>query len=123
MSPRELKTPVTRAEEDQLVHRLRSGDRAALTELVRKYQLRLVRQASEVLRDRALAEDVVQETWLVVLENMDRFEGRSSLLTWLTGITLNRAKDLRRKRSRVVPLAGRSEAVERPETPAAAFAS
>jgi RNA polymerase sigma-70 factor (ECF subfamily) len=123
MSPRELKTPVTRPEEARLVERLRAGDRAAQTELVRKYQDRLVRQASEVLRDRALAEDVVQETWLVVLENMGRFEGRSTLLTWLTGITLNRAKDMRRQRSRVVPLGSRSEATERPDTPAAAVAS
>src|SRR5262245_42843975 len=100
MSPRELKTPVTRAEEARLVERLRAGDRAAQTELVLRYQDRLARHASEVLRDRALAEDVVQETWLVVLErNMDGFAGRSSLLTWLTGITLNRAKDVRRKRS------------------------
>jgi RNA polymerase sigma-70 factor (ECF subfamily) len=123
MSPREPKTPITRAEEARLVERLRAGDRAAQTELVLRYQDRLVRQASEVLRDRALAEDVVQETWMVVLESMDRFEGRSSLLTWLTGITLNRAKDVRRKRSRVVPLSSRSEATERHDAPATTFAS
>ena len=123
MSPREPKTPITRAEDASLVERLRAGDRAAQTELVLRYQDRLVRQASEVLRDRALAEDVVQETWLVVLESMDRFEGRSSLLTWLTGITLNRAKDVRRKRSRLVPLSSRSDAAERPDAPATAFAS
>jgi RNA polymerase sigma-70 factor (ECF subfamily) len=113
---------MTRAEETRLVDRLRAGDRAAQTELVLRYQDRLVRQASEVLRDRALAEDVVQETWLVVLENMDGFEGRSSLLTWLTGITLNRAKDVRRKRSRIVPLSPRAEAGERSEAPARALA-
>jgi RNA polymerase sigma-70 factor, ECF subfamily len=123
MSPRELKSPLTRAEEARLVERLRAGDRAAQTELVLRYQDRLVRQASELLRDHALAEDVVQETWLVVLETMGRFEGRSSLSTWLTGITLNRAKDMRRKRSRIVPIASRSESTERPDAPAAAFAS
>jgi len=117
MSPRELKTPLTRAEEARLVERLRAGDRAAQTELVLRYQDRLVRQACELLGDRALAEDVVQETWLVVLENMHRFEGRSNLLTWLTGITLNRAKDVRRKRSRIVPLSSRYEAIERPDGP------
>jgi RNA polymerase sigma-70 factor (ECF subfamily) len=119
MSPRELKTPLTRAEETRLVERLRAGDRAAQTELVLRYQDRLLRQASDVLRDRALAEDVVQEVWLVVLESMDRFEGRSSLLTWLTGITLNRAKDVRRRRSRIVPLSGGSDGIERPDAPAA----
>jgi len=122
MSPRELKTPVTREEEARLVERLRAGDRAAQTELVLRYQDRLVRQACELLGDRALAEDVVQETWLVVLESMHRFEGRSSLLTWLTGITLNRAKDVRRKRSRTVLLSSRPEAIERPDAPATSFA-
>jgi RNA polymerase sigma-70 factor (ECF subfamily) len=123
MSPRELKSPLTRAEEARLVERLRAGDRAAQTELVLRYQDRLVRQASELLRDHALAEDVVQETWLVVLETMGRFEGRSSLSTWLTGITLNRAKDMRRKRSRIVPIARRSDASEPADAPAAALTS
>jgi RNA polymerase sigma-70 factor, ECF subfamily len=123
MSPRELKIPLTRAEETRLVERLRAGDRAAQTELVLRYQDRLVRQASELLRDHALAEDVVQETWLVVLENMDGFEGRSSLSTWLTGITLNRAKDMRRKRSRIVPIPRRSDTSEPLDAPAAALTS
>jgi RNA polymerase sigma-70 factor, ECF subfamily len=118
MSPREPKTPITRTEEARLVERLRAGDRAAQTELVLRYQDRLVRQACELLGDRALAEDVVQETWLVVLESMDRFKGRSSLSTWLTGITLNRAKDVRRRRSRMVPLSSRYEATEHADGPA-----
>lgn len=119
MSRREPKPPLTRAQEDLLVERLLAGDRAAQTEMVLRYQDRLVRQATEVLRDRSLAEDVVQDTWIVVLGSLDRFEHRSSLGTWLTGITLNRAKDERRKRSRILPLSGAREGGERTHLPVA----
>ena len=103
MSPR-FQRPSTAAPELQLIERLRAGDRAAQTELVRRYHGRLLRQAFEILHDRALAEDAVQDTWLVALTRLDRFEGRASLLTWLTGIVINRARDCRRKESRVLPL-------------------
>jgi RNA polymerase sigma-70 factor (ECF subfamily) len=71
----------------------------------------------ELVHDRALAEDAVQDTWLVVLERVDRFEGRSSLLTWLTGIALNRARDHRRRTSRAVPLFSLRETAEPQEVP------
>ena len=95
MSPR-FQRPSTAAPELPLIERLRAGDRAAQTELVRRYHGRLLRQAFEILHDRALAEDAVQDTWLVALTRLDRFEGRASLLTWLTGIVINRARDCRR---------------------------
>ncbi|HUM12664.1 MAG TPA: sigma-70 family RNA polymerase sigma factor [Myxococcaceae bacterium] len=103
MSPR-VQRPSTTAQEVQLLQRLRAGDQAARTELVRRYQGRLLRQALEILHDRALAEDAVQDTWLVAFTRLNQFEGRSSLLTWLTGIAINRARDCRRKESRVLPL-------------------
>ena len=91
MSPR-FQRPSTAAPELPLIERLRAGDRAAQTELVRRYHGRLLRQAFEILHDRALAEDAVQDTCLVALTRLDRFEGRASLLTWLTGIVINRAR-------------------------------
>ena len=57
------------------------------------------------VRDRGVAEDVVQESWLTCLRSLDRFEGRSSLKTWILGIVMNVARARRRKEARVLPFA------------------
>ena len=64
-----------------------------------------MRLAVGYVRDRSAAEDVVQETWLTCLRSLDRFEGRSSLKTWIFGIALNVARTRRRKDARVLPFA------------------
>jgi RNA polymerase sigma-70 factor, ECF subfamily len=117
MSPRTLQSLPPSEQELQLIHRLRARDRSAQTELVRRYQGRLRQQAFKVLKDWALAEDMVQDTWLVVLASVDRFEGRSTLLSWLTGIVINRARDYRRKQSRVLKLSSMGENPESSEVP------
>jgi RNA polymerase sigma-70 factor, ECF subfamily len=117
MSPRTLQSLPSGDQDLQLVQRLRARDRSAQTELVRRYQGRLRHQAFKLLKDRALAEDMVQDTWLVVLASVDRFEGRSTLLSWLTGIVINRARDYRRKQSRVLKLSSRGENPESSEVP------
>jgi RNA polymerase sigma-70 factor (ECF subfamily) len=117
MSPRPLQTLPPGEQELQLIRRLRARDRSAQTELVRRYQGRLRQHAFKLLKDWALAEDVVQDTWLVVLASVDRFEGRSSLLSWLTGIVINRARDYRRKQSRVLKLSRMGENLESSEVP------
>jgi len=63
----------------------------------------MMRLAMTYLRDRGAAEDAVQETWLTCLKTLDRFEGRSSLKTWIFGILLNVARSRRRKESRILP--------------------
>jgi RNA polymerase sigma-70 factor (ECF subfamily) len=75
-----------------LVAALRRGEEAAFAELVARHGAALLRFARTFLRDRAVAEEVVQETWLAVLDGIDRFEGRSSLKTWIFQILSNRAK-------------------------------
>ncbi len=74
------------------VEALRRGDEAAFCALIARYQRTLLNLALLYVPDRGAAEDVVQETWLAVIKGIDRFEGRSSLKTWLCRIATNRAK-------------------------------
>jgi RNA polymerase sigma-70 factor (ECF subfamily) len=79
--------------EDQLIDRLRRGDEGAFDELVNQHHGALIRIAMGYVADREVAEEVVQDTWLAVIESLDRFEGRSSLRTWICGILIHKAKD------------------------------
>jgi RNA polymerase sigma-70 factor (ECF subfamily) len=78
--------------EATLVAALRAGDETAFMLLVMEYHRSLVRLARAYVRDESTAEEVAQETWLAVLRGIDRFEGRSSLKTWIFKILVNRAK-------------------------------
>jgi RNA polymerase sigma-70 factor, ECF subfamily len=90
-------------QEAGLVEALRAGDEAAFAALVERYHAGFVRVARTYVRDRAVAEEVAQETWLAVLGAIDRFESRSSLKTWLYRILTNRAKTRGERESRSVP--------------------
>ncbi|HEY3241437.1 MAG TPA: sigma-70 family RNA polymerase sigma factor [Acidimicrobiia bacterium] len=76
----------------ELVARLRDGDEAAFVTLVDRFHTPLLRLASTFVPNRAVAEEVVQDTWLGVVRGIGRFEGRSSLKTWLFRILVNRAR-------------------------------
>jgi RNA polymerase sigma-70 factor (ECF subfamily) len=84
--------PVAAPQEMELVMRLRQGDEQAFASLVDRYHSSLVRLALAHVSDRSVAEEVVQESWIGVLEGLDRFEGRSSLKTWIFRIVTNKAK-------------------------------
>ncbi len=75
--------------EGSLLDRLRRGDEEAFAELVSRYSSPLLRVATIYTGSRAVAEEVVQETWLGVIRGLDRFEGRSSLTTWIFRILTN----------------------------------
>ena len=79
--------------EDTLIARLRRGDEGAFDELVNQHHGTLIRMAMGYVADREVAEEVVQDTWMAVIESLDRFEGRSSLRTWVCGILIHKAKD------------------------------
>lgn len=98
--------------EDNLVAQLRAGDDVAFTTLVDTYHARLVRLAQSIVVSRALAEEVAQDTWLAVLRGIDRFEGRSSLRTWLFHICLNRARSTAGKEGRTSPVDPRGPAAD-----------
>jgi RNA polymerase sigma-70 factor (ECF subfamily) len=86
-----------------LLERMRAGDSDAFDALVRRYHGRLVRLARMFVSTDASAEEIVQDTWLVVLDGLDRFEGRSSLLTWISRIVVNRAKTRGVREARTLP--------------------
>src|SRR5438045_1997676 len=68
---------------------LRAGDERAFAELVDELSPRMLKLARVYLSGATLAEEAVQDAWIVVLERLDRFEGRSSLSTWVLGIVVN----------------------------------
>jgi RNA polymerase sigma-70 factor (ECF subfamily) len=72
--------------------RLRDGDEEAYMLLVEKYHAMLIRTALIYVHDRSVAEEVVQDTWIGFLQGLRRFEGRSTVKTWLFSILINRAK-------------------------------
>ena len=87
-----------------LLGRLRAGEEGAYTELVESYSSSMLRVALQYARSRAVAEEAVQETWLAVLQGLDRFEGRASLKTWVFTILMNQVRGLAARESRVPPV-------------------
>jgi RNA polymerase sigma-70 factor, ECF subfamily len=90
-------------EDAQLVDGLRARDEAAFSALLRMYGPGMLRVARMYVSSRAVAEEVVQEAWLAVLKGIDRFEGRSSLKTWLFRIVSNTAKTRGVREARSAP--------------------
>jgi len=98
------------ADDARLIAALRAGDEAAFAELVRTYGRSLQRFARMYVSSDAVAEDIVGEVWVAVLQGLDRFEGRSSLRTWIFRIAANIAKTRGVRESRSVPLSSVSAA-------------
>ena len=104
-SPRGDADRPPRADGDEnLLAGLRRGDEGAFRKLVDEYGPFLLRLALMHVPSRAVAEEVVQDTWVAVLSGIDRFEGRSSLRTWLASIVLNKARTRGRRERRTLPL-------------------
>jgi RNA polymerase sigma-70 factor, ECF subfamily len=111
-------------DELELVGALRRGDERAFMTLVDRHGPSMFRLARVYVRDRAVAEEVVQEAWLGVLRGIDRFEGRSSLRTWLLRIVANLARTRAVREARSIPfsaLAGAEIEAEGPSVPPERF--
>jgi len=78
--------------DEALLTRLRAGDESAFLVLVTRYNGSLLRVARTFVPNDAVAEEVVQDTWIGVVRGIERFEGRSSFKTWLFRILVNRAR-------------------------------
>jgi len=102
-SPAMVDLPVAASDEATLAA-LRAGDEAAFEAMVSRYGAALLRLARVYCPDAAAAEEAVGDAWLAFLESLDRFEGRSSLKTWLYGILINCARARARRESRSLPL-------------------
>ena len=117
-------------EEAELVRRLRAGDERAFESLVDSYHGTMLAVARRYVKTRDVAEEVVQEAWLAVLNGLERFERRSSLKTWILSIVVNTAMTRGGREARSVPFSslapGEEEAPvvepERFRAPGAAFA-
>jgi RNA polymerase sigma-70 factor (ECF subfamily) len=103
------------AAEMQLLQALRNGDEAAFAGLVREYQASLVRVARIYVSTQSTAEEVAQETWLGVLNGLERFEGRSSLRTWIFRILTNIAKTRAQRDGRTLPFSALQDPGRVPE--------
>jgi RNA polymerase sigma-70 factor (ECF subfamily) len=105
-------------DEADLLRRLRAGEEAAFEELVARYHAAMVRVAGLYVRDRAVVEEVVQETWLAALTGLERFQERSSLKTWLFRILANRARTRAVREGRSVPFSALAAAEVEADDPA-----
>jgi RNA polymerase sigma-70 factor (ECF subfamily) len=91
------------ASEMEFVVALRAGDEAAFATLVDMYHAKMLRLARTFVEDTAVAEEVTQEAWLGVLRGLMRFEGRSSLQTWIFTILTNCARTRAKREQRTIP--------------------
>ncbi|HEX2939739.1 MAG TPA: sigma-70 family RNA polymerase sigma factor [Rhodopila sp.] len=91
-------------DEPGFLQRLRSGDQAAYRTMIRRFHRALTSMAYSVIGSSAQAEEVTQDTWLAFFSAIDRFEGRSSVVTWLFTILMNRARNRASSEKRLVAL-------------------
>lgn len=96
-------TGMLSTEDVDLVEMLRSGDEAAFVSLIDRYHTSMLRLAQVYVPAQSVAEEVVQEAWMGVLQGLKRFEGRSSLKTWIFRILTNCAKTRALREGRSIP--------------------
>ena len=102
-------TVVASADDLHLIEQLRSGNEAAFVSLIDRYAPTMLRLAMVYVTAWAVAEEVVQETWMAVLEGLNHFEGRSSLKTWMFRILTNRAITRAQREGRSIPFSSLSD--------------
>jgi RNA polymerase sigma-70 factor (ECF subfamily) len=101
-------------DEADLVERLRSGDESAFAALVDEYYQSLLHVARGYVASKEAAEDVVQETFLGIITGISRFEGRSSLKTWMFRILVNRARTRGEREGRTRPFSSLADGADEP---------
>src|SRR6266849_2527066 len=100
---------VASSDDLRLIEQLRSGNEEAFVSLIDRYHTAMLRLAMVYVTARAVAEEVVQETWMGVLQGLGRFEGCSSLKTWMFHILTNCAKTRALREGRSIPFSSLPE--------------
>jgi RNA polymerase sigma-70 factor (ECF subfamily) len=109
------------SDELALVARLRAGDEHAFEALVVRHYATMLAVARSYVQSRSVAEEVVQEAWLGLLQSLDRFEGRSSLKTWVIAIVANKAKTRAQRERRTIPFGAMTRDDDEPAVDADRF--
>src|SRR4051794_20146150 len=102
----------TEFDEPEFLVSLRRGEERAYRALIRRFHGSLIGVAASIIGSRAQAEEVVQDAWLAVFSGIGAFEGRSSLVTWVFSIVLNRARTRATREGRLVGLPALLEGTE-----------
>ncbi len=97
-------------DEERLIAGLRDGDEGAFRRIYDEHNASLLRIARTYAPSQAVAEEVVQETWIGVIRGIDRFEGRSSLKTWMFRILVNVARTRSQREGRTIPFSSATSA-------------
>jgi RNA polymerase sigma-70 factor (ECF subfamily) len=112
---------ITDRDDQELVARLQRGDEAAFAALIDQHDAALRRKARGFVSTSASADEVVQDTWVAVLDGLGSFEGRSSIKTWIFQILINRARTRGAREARTVPASAMAQHDDRhpaaPDTP------
>ena len=85
-------------DDNRIIELLKEQSENAVNELVEKYSTRLLRSAYLLCGNHADSEDIIQETLITAIKNINKFHGKSAFYTWLHGILINKARHLIRKR-------------------------
>jgi RNA polymerase sigma-70 factor (ECF subfamily) len=96
-------------EDASRIEALQAGDESVFAALVSEHGRTMQSLARMFVRDRSVAEEVVQEAWLRVLRGIDGFEGRSSLKTWIFRILINTAKTRAAREGKTIPFSALDE--------------
>src|SRR5918994_3753402 len=107
-----IETAKPSADDRALIESIRAGEERAFAALVDEYSPSLLGVAMNHVRSRAVAEEVVQETWIAVIRGLDRFEGRSSLRSWIFAILRNTAISRGERELRTVPMSSLADSGE-----------
>src|SRR5262249_52327940 len=110
-----LQTARSELSDEEVVVRIRAGDRRLFALLMRRHNQRLYRAARSILRDEAEAEDVVQETYVSAFVHLDQFNGSARFSTWLTRIAVHEALRRSKRRRRCADLEAIENALESTE--------